>query len=115
MKTFINKISECVDEMISLEKEKQGKGARRTSEDIFSELAYLKKYKKMCDLYDGLSDPDALGLIPEITGIFEKKKQEIQRMTWTSVEQKENMLIELSKLRKQLGFDERERKIRSKK
>ena len=108
MKNFIDRLNSCLNELILRKAEQQNKGTVKYNGDV----TRLVQYKKMCDVYHGLADPDALALIPEILDVFEKKKEEIHNLTFRNPEKEDDLLIYLSFLRKQLGFDERERKVR---
>ena len=113
MKLFIKKLDACLDDLLARRNEKQSK-QKVYGEEIFKELDLMKKYKELCDLYSSLSDPDALRLIPKMVEVFDGEKKKIHDMTFPNIAKEEALLVELSRLRKQLGFDERERKIRHK-
>ena len=62
-----------------------------------------------------ISDPDALRIIPELAEVFEEKKRQICDRDDLSDEVKADVLYRISRERRNMGIDKRERDIRKKK
>ena len=114
MEIFIRKLHSSLSKLIEMRNEKQDEQTVMYGADLWAELNCRSEYKRLCDVYFNLADPDALRLIPKMVEVFDGEKKKIHDMTFPNIAKEEALLVELSRLRKQLGFDERERKIRHK-
>ena len=109
MLTLIQQLSSCLDSMIrqkTNDKQLSLFEVFKNSDSWFNELSKLRK------LYKSLSDPDALALAPEMAKTFDAKTTLVKTEFGYDPALVEKLLIELSLRRKELGFDERSRKIK---
>ena len=109
MLNIVQNVSSCIDRMISRET-----SASKVSllEEYLNGESWFFEYKDICKLYSSLADPDALALVPEFNTVFDEKASNIKSEYSDDEETMNKLLIKLSKMRKELDFDARERKVK---
>ena len=109
MLSFIASVSDGLDRMIESE-------SNQTSSSLFEEFisgtSWLNTFRELKSKYASLADPDALALVPDLSKLFEDKTAEVKRDYQNNPELLNKLITEISRRRKELGFDERVRKTK---
>ncbi len=111
MLTFVQSISDCLDQMIACE---SARSAAARFESRIKGDSWIYTIKSLSAKYASIADPDALALVPDLVKLFNEKAVYILDEYYDSPDLREKLFTTLSQLRKRLGFDERERKVKRK-
>lgn len=109
MITFVQSVSDCLDRMIEQE-------SRATVLSIFDEfvggISWFNQFQDLRKLYQSYADPDALALASELSDLFDSKTKDVQNKFKDDPIMMEKLITKISQRRKELGFDEKQRRIK---
>ena len=105
MLSFVQQTSDALDQMIESQTH-----ATSLFEEYIAGSSWLNKFSDLKKTFASLADPDALSLEPALAKLFDEKIAFVRDTFQSNPEIMETLIIEISRRRKELGFDERARK-----
>ena len=105
---FNLKLAEILDAMIT----QKASSKANLFEEFTSGKSWVFAFKAFCNTYKSLAEHDALNMIPEMIDVFENKIKYVNETYFLNPALRESLLLELSKRRKEIGFDELERRYK---